>query len=143
MLGLPGGPQEGSLSGDSSILTFAAGPQKGSNTEAKIERFGLPNPSYTHFGSPFVRNRCPKSCIEKRLQHLGSIISRPCPIISRPCAHRTARVTEMTSKMPPGTPKVHQKRPQKKYSAGRHGGKANKIEKMQAFPPARWDVLGS
>ena len=70
--GLPGGPQEGSLSGDSSILTFAAGPQKGSNMGAKMERFGHPNPSYTHFGPPFVRNRCPKSCIEKRLQNLGS-----------------------------------------------------------------------
>ena len=41
--GLPGGPQAGSLSGDSSILTFAAGPRQGSNTEARMERFGLPN----------------------------------------------------------------------------------------------------
>ncbi len=69
--GLPGGPQEGSLSGDSSILTFAAGPQKGSNMGAKIERFGHPNPNYTHFGAPFGRNRAPKSCIGKRVQNLG------------------------------------------------------------------------
>ena len=28
-----------------------------------LEYFGLPNPSYTHFGPPFGRNRGPKSCI--------------------------------------------------------------------------------
>ena len=48
--GLPGGPQEGSLCSDSSILTFAAGPKKGSKMGAKMEPFGLPNPNYTHFG---------------------------------------------------------------------------------------------
>ncbi len=34
-----------------------------------MEPFGLPNLNYTHFGPPFVRNWCPKSCIEKRLQN--------------------------------------------------------------------------
>ena len=57
--GLPGGPQEGSRLDGSSTFTFAAGPKKGS----KMERFGLPNQNYTHFGPPFVRNRGPKSCI--------------------------------------------------------------------------------
>ena len=69
--GLPGGPQEGSRLDGSSIFTFAAGPKKGSNMGAKMEPFGLPNPNYTHFGAPFMRNWCPKSCIEKRLQNLG------------------------------------------------------------------------
>ena len=63
---LPGGPQEGSRLHGSSIFTFAAGPKKGSKMGAKMERFGLPNPNYTHFGAPFVRNWCPKSCIAKR-----------------------------------------------------------------------------
>ncbi len=69
--GLPGGPQEGSRVHGSSIFTFAAGPKKVSKMGAKMEPFGLPNPNYTHFGAPFVRNWCPKSCIEKRLQNNG------------------------------------------------------------------------
>ncbi len=68
---LPGGPQEGSRLDGSSIFTFAAGPKKDSKMGANMERFGLPNPNYTHFGPPFVRNWCQKSCIEKRLQNLG------------------------------------------------------------------------
>ena len=63
--GLPGGPQEGSRLDGSSIFTFAAGTKKGSKMGATMERFGLPNPNYTHFGAPFGRNRGPKSCIEK------------------------------------------------------------------------------
>ena len=51
---LPGGSQEGSRVHGSSIFTFSAGPQKGSKMGAKMERFGLPNPSYTHFGAPWV-----------------------------------------------------------------------------------------
>ena len=66
---LPGGPQEGSRLHGSSILTFAARPKKGSKMGAKMEPFGLPNLNYTHFGAPFVRNWCPKSCIEKGLQN--------------------------------------------------------------------------
>ncbi len=63
--GLPRGPQEGSRPHGSSIFTFAAGPKKGSKMGAKMEPLGLPNPNYTHFGAPLVRNWCPKSCIEK------------------------------------------------------------------------------
>ena len=53
---LPGGPQEGSHVHGSSIFTFAAGFKKGSKMGAKMEPFGLPDPSYTNFGAPFVRN---------------------------------------------------------------------------------------
>ena len=53
---LPRGPQEGSRLHGSSIFTFAAGAEKGSKMGAKMECFGLPNPNYTHFGAPFVRN---------------------------------------------------------------------------------------
>ncbi len=35
---------------------FAAGPKKGSKMGAKMEPFGLPDPNYTNFGAPFVRN---------------------------------------------------------------------------------------
>ena len=35
----------------------------GSILDSILEYFGLPNPSYTHFGPPFGRNRGPKSCI--------------------------------------------------------------------------------
>ena len=66
---LPGGPQEGSRLHGSSILTFAARPKKGSKMGANMEPFRLPNLNYTNFGAPFVRNWCPKSCIEKRLQN--------------------------------------------------------------------------
>ncbi len=38
--GLPGGPQEGSLCSDSSILTFAAGPKQGSKMEPKWSVLG-------------------------------------------------------------------------------------------------------
>ena len=120
--GLPGGPQEGSLSGDSSILTFAAGPQKGSNMGAKMERFGHPNPSYTNFGPPFVRNRCPKSCIEKRLQNLGSkrttLGGQKSPktdiwgtlgSVGVQMEARTPKITKMISKMTPGTPTFNTK----------------------------------
>ena len=55
---LPGGPQEGSHLHGSSIFNFAAGAEKGSKMGAKMERFGLPNPNYTPFGTPFGRNRC-------------------------------------------------------------------------------------
>ncbi len=68
---LPGGPQEGSCLHGSSIFIFPARPKKGSNMGGKMERFGHPNPNSTHFGAPFVRNWCQKSCIEKRVQHLG------------------------------------------------------------------------
>ncbi len=114
--GLPGGPQEGSLSGDSSILTFAAGPQKGSSMGAKMERFGHPNPSYTNFGPPFVRNVCPKSCIEKRLQNLGSkrttLGEQKSPktdiwgtlgSVGVQMGARTAKITKMISNVVPGT----------------------------------------
>ena len=60
--GLPGGPQEGSRLHGSSIFTFAARPKKGSKMGAKMKRFGLPNLSYTHFGPPFVRQRCQQNC---------------------------------------------------------------------------------
>ena len=48
--GLPGGPQEGSLLHDSSILTFAPGHQKDSQMETKMERSGIQKLNYTHFG---------------------------------------------------------------------------------------------
>ncbi len=48
--GLPGGPQEGSLSSESSILTFAAGPKKGSKIDPKWSVLGSPGGHYTHLG---------------------------------------------------------------------------------------------
>ncbi len=53
-------------------------PKKGSKMGAKMQRFALPNPNYTHFGAPFVRKWCPKSCIEKRLAPQSLL---PCPTV--------------------------------------------------------------
>ena len=67
--GLPGGPQEGSLCSDSSILTFAAGPQKGSKMEPKWSHFGSPRGHYTHFGGNFFAQKA--SSFRGRLQGIG------------------------------------------------------------------------
>ena len=78
ILGSARRPQEGSRVHGSSIFTLAAGPKKGSEMGAKMEPFGLPDPNYTHFGAPFVRNWCKKSCIEKRVLNLvGGATSTP------------------------------------------------------------------
>ena len=50
--GLPGGPQEGSLCSDSSILTFAAGSQKGSKMEPKWSVLGSKIPTILILGAP-------------------------------------------------------------------------------------------
>ena len=52
--GLPGGPQEGSLCSDSSILTFAAGPKKGSKIEQKWSVLGSEIPTILILGGPGV-----------------------------------------------------------------------------------------
>ena len=57
--GLPGGPQEGSLCSDSSILTFAAGPKKGSKMEPKWSHLGSPRGHYTHFWGNFFAQKAP------------------------------------------------------------------------------------
>ncbi len=41
-------------------------PKKGSKMGANMEPFGLPNPNYTHFGPPFLRNWCQKKLIFSR-----------------------------------------------------------------------------
>ncbi len=39
---------------------FYSRTQKGSKMGTNMERFGLPNPNYTHFGPPFGRSRGPE-----------------------------------------------------------------------------------
>ena len=51
--GLPRGPQESSRLDGSSMFTVAAGPKKGSNMGAKMERFGSQDRHYTPFCSPW------------------------------------------------------------------------------------------
>ncbi len=49
---------------------FCSRTQKGLESGSQNGTFWAPKSDYTHFGAPFVRNWCQKSCIEKRLPNL-------------------------------------------------------------------------